>query len=139
MEFFELLNKAKFENARILSIMNESCSLEYKNRLYRFQQLIGQLSNCEHINVNFNVLENICNLHQNRFTNFYGYWEIGSSKESKLAREFIQKYIKQNNPQMIRKKICEYMQDIDNSSKTFFLLLFTDFNNIFYDKECNLV
>lgn len=83
-------------------------------------------------NVNFDLLQNICNENKNRFTNFYGYWYVSSSYYSKIAVEFFENVcIKHSNHKRASYAITYYLLDENLSHTNLYTLLIDNFDRLF--------
>lgn len=105
--------------------------LEQNKSLRAFQNIMGQLLPVQDIPVNLDLLDSICSIHENRPTNLYGYYQLASSKESVITREFIQININRGRNNRVFYAICLYMQNPYNVHRCLFKLLLENFRQIF--------
>lgn len=118
-----------------INIINETKhnihSIKHTESIRQFQNLITQFMKLKIFKIDMNILSKICKQHYIRATNLYGYWQIASSRESRITREFLEKCIEQNNHDRAYYALCIYLQNPYNISRYLFYLLISNFEKLF--------
>lgn len=80
---------------------------------------------CE-VNINMDLLKELCDRNKNRATNLFGYWMISSCLVTKVAIKLIEKY---NNKAY--RIITNYLLDDNVCHTNFYTLLINNFKDLF--------
>lgn len=113
----------QYQILKLTSKMEINDIINYKNTLEKIRHT--------NIEVNMDIVWDICQQNKNRLTNFYGYWQISSSVASKDTIEFLEINIKSQNKEIVSYTIVSFLLCDEYKKNNLYKLLFANLYKIF--------